>query len=161
QNGHSYAPRHMSGFDATRPRVAPVRGVSFPRGHILHDYQEAKVMPPIVGPVGRGELQYTETWKTAQRLTTKPIKFGTISPDLVAVGVEDRHYKDLRERILAISNAMNEELTDLAAAGCPAVQIEEPQLHFLRARKLENDVLNAPFLLDVFRNTVRGLRDKT
>jgi 5-methyltetrahydropteroyltriglutamate--homocysteine methyltransferase len=161
QNWNSYPPRHMSGFDQARPRLVTVRGVSFPRGHILHDYQEAKVMPPIVGPVGRGELQYTETWKTAQRLTTKPVKFGTISPDLVALGVEDRHYKDLRARILAISDAMNEDLADLAEAGCPAVQIEEPQIHFLRARNLENDVLNAPFLLDVFKNTVKGLRDKT
>ena len=161
QNWNSYPPRHMSGFDQARPRVVPVRGVSFPRGHILHDYQEAKVMPPIVGSVGRGELQYTETWIAAQRLTTKPVKFGTISPDLVALGVQDHHYKDLRERILAISDAMNEELVDLAAVGCPAVQIEEPQIHFLRARNLENDVLNAPFLLDVFRNTVKGLRGKT
>jgi 5-methyltetrahydropteroyltriglutamate--homocysteine methyltransferase len=56
---------------------------------------------------------------------------------------------------------MNEELTDLVDAGCPAVQIEEPQIHFLRARNLENDVLNARFLLDVFRRTVKGLRGKT
>jgi 5-methyltetrahydropteroyltriglutamate--homocysteine methyltransferase len=161
QNWNSYPPRHMSGFDTGRPRLVSVRGVVFPRGHILHDYQEAKVMPAIVGPVGRGELQYTETWKTAQRLTVKPVKFGTISPDLVALGVEDHYYNDLRERILAISTAINEELKDLAAAGCPAVQIEEPQVHFLRARDLENEILNAPFLLEVFRNTVKGLRDKT
>jgi 5-methyltetrahydropteroyltriglutamate--homocysteine methyltransferase len=161
QNWHSYVPRHMSGFDTAHPRATPVRGVGFPRGHILHDYNEAKVMPAIVGPVGRGDLQFAETWKAAQRLTPRPVKFGTISPDLVAMGVEDRHYKDLRERILAVSNAINEELVDLADAGCAAIQIEEPQVHFLRARNLENDIINAPFLLDVFRNTVKGLRGKT
>jgi 5-methyltetrahydropteroyltriglutamate--homocysteine methyltransferase len=161
QNWNSYPPRHMSGFDPANARLTPARGVGFPRGHILHDYLEAKVMPPIVGPVGRGTLQYTETWKVAQRLTHKPVKFGTISPDLVALGVEDRYYKDVRERIMAISSAMNDELTLLADAGCPAVQIEEPQIHFLRARNLENDVINAPFLLDVFRNTVKGLRGRT
>jgi 5-methyltetrahydropteroyltriglutamate--homocysteine methyltransferase len=161
QNWNSYVPRHMSGFDAAHPRLAPVRGVGFPRGHILHDYQEAKVMPAIVGPVGRGDLQFVETWKAAQRLSARPVKFGTISPDLVAMGVEDRYYKDLRERILAVSTAMNEELVRLADAGCPAVQIEEPQVHFLRARNLENEIINAPFLLDVFRNTVEGLRAKT
>jgi 5-methyltetrahydropteroyltriglutamate--homocysteine methyltransferase len=36
----------------------------FPRGHILHDYLEARVMPKIVGPVGRGEMQYAEIWKS-------------------------------------------------------------------------------------------------
>jgi 5-methyltetrahydropteroyltriglutamate--homocysteine methyltransferase len=161
QNWHSYAPRHMTGFDQQHPRVTPARGVGFPRGHILHDYQEAKVMPAIVGPVGRGDMQYAETWKAAQRLTTRPVKFGTISPDLVAMGVEDRHYKDQRERIHAISEAFNQELNDVADAGCAAIQIEEPQIHFLRARNLENDVINAPYLLDVFRNTVKGLRAKT
>ena len=44
-------------------------GIGFPRGHILHDYLESRVMPTIVGPVGRGDLQYTVLWKTAQRLT--------------------------------------------------------------------------------------------
>ena len=32
-------------------------GIAFPRGHILHDYLEARVMPKIVGPVKRGEMQ--------------------------------------------------------------------------------------------------------
>jgi 5-methyltetrahydropteroyltriglutamate--homocysteine methyltransferase len=111
--------------------------------------------------VGRGDLQYTETWKAAQRLTKRPVKFGTISPDLIAMGVEDHHYKDIRDRIGAISAAFNTELNDMADAGCPAIQIEEPQIHFLRARKLENDVINAPYLLQVFRDTVKGLRGKT
>src|SRR5262245_20035991 len=52
QNWHSYAPRHMDGFDREHPRATPVRGVAFPRGHILHDYLEAKVMPAVVGPIG-------------------------------------------------------------------------------------------------------------
>jgi 5-methyltetrahydropteroyltriglutamate--homocysteine methyltransferase len=161
QNWNSYAPRHMSGFDQAAARIVPGRGVDVPRGHILHDYLEAKVMPPIVGPVGRGRLHYTETWKTAQRLTSKPVKFGTISPDLVSLGVEDHYYKDIRERMLAMAAAMNEELGELAGAGCPAIQIEEPQIHFMRARNLESDVLNAAFLLEVFRTTVKGLRAKS
>ena len=42
-------------------------------------------MPKIVGPIGRGEMQYAEIWKAAQRLTTKPVKFGTVTPELVGV----------------------------------------------------------------------------
>jgi hypothetical protein len=33
-----------------RRAVAAVSG--FPRGHILHDYLESRVMPVIIGPVG-------------------------------------------------------------------------------------------------------------
>ena len=32
-------------------------GIAFPRGHILHDYLEARVMPKIIGPIERGDLQ--------------------------------------------------------------------------------------------------------
>src|SRR5512145_2152780 len=71
QTWTSYPPRHMAGFDTKQPQLAPVNagGIAFPRGHILHDYLEARVMPKIVGPVGPGEMHYAEIWKTAQRMT--------------------------------------------------------------------------------------------
>jgi hypothetical protein len=34
-------------------------------------------------------------FKTAQRLTTKPVKFGTVTPELVAFAVQDEYYKDI------------------------------------------------------------------
>ena len=97
QSWTSYPPHHMAGFETTHPKLATVGagGIAFPRGHILHDYLEARVMPKLVGPVGRGEMQYAELFKAAQRLTTKPVKFGTVTPELVAFAVQDEHYKDL------------------------------------------------------------------
>ena len=111
QSWTSYPPHHMSGFDATHPKLAKVGagGIGFPRGHILHDYLEARVMPRIVGPLGPGEMQYAEIWKAAQRLTAKPVKFGTVTPELVAFAVQDGHYKSLPDRIMAMSDAFNEE----------------------------------------------------
>ena len=163
QSWTRYPTRHMDGFERDRPLLAKAGagGLAFPRGHILHDYLEARVMPKIVGPVGRGELQYTEIWKAAQRLTTRPVKFGTVTPELVAFAVQDDYYKDVRSRIMAISDAFNEELHDLADAGCPVIQMEEPQIHLLAARGFVDDVINPEFMLEVFNNTVRGLRDKT
>jgi 5-methyltetrahydropteroyltriglutamate--homocysteine methyltransferase len=116
QSWTGYPPRHMSGFEHGHPQLARAGagGVTFPRGHILHDYLEARVMPKIIGPVGRGEMQYTELWKSAQRLTRKPVKFGTVTPELVAFAVQDEYYKDIRSRIWAISDAFNQELHDLA-----------------------------------------------
>ena len=162
QSWTSYPPFHMSGFDG-KPQRAPAGGggIAFPRGHILHDYIEARMMPKIVGPVGRGDLQYTEMWKAAQRMTSKPVKFGTVTPELVAFAVQDEYYKDIRERIWAISEAFNEELHALADAGCPVIQMEEPQVHLLAARGVVDKVINPEYMLEVFNNTVKGLREKT
>lgn len=163
QSWTSYPTHHMDGFEATHPKLAKAGagGIGFPRGHILHDYLEARVMPKIVGPVGRGEMQYAEMWKAAQRLTARPVKFGTVTPELVAFAVQDEYYKDMPSRIMAISDALNAELHDLADAGCPVIQMEEPQIHLLAARGIVDKVINPEFMLDVFNNTVRGLRAKT
>jgi 5-methyltetrahydropteroyltriglutamate--homocysteine methyltransferase len=162
QSWTSYPPSHMSGFDRL-PKAAKVGagGIAFPRGHILHDYIEARVMPSIVGPVGRGNMQYAAIWKAAQRMTSRPVKFGTVTPELVAFAVQDYHYKDIRERIWALSDAFNEELHELADAGCPVIQMEEPQIHLLAARGIVDAKINPEYMLEVFNNTVRGLRDKT
>jgi 5-methyltetrahydropteroyltriglutamate--homocysteine methyltransferase len=164
QSWTNYPTRHMSGFnhiDPPKPTVSGKGGLLFPPGHILHDYLEARVMPGIVGPVGRGELQYAAMFKAAQRLTRKPVKFGTIGPELVAFAVTDKHYKSVKDRILAIADALNEELHELADAGCPVIQFEEPQVHLLAVRGIVDDVINPKFSVEVFNRTVKGLRAKT
>lgn len=163
QSWTSYPPHHMTGFDTRHPKLAKAGagGIAFPRGHILHDYLEARVMPALVGPVGRGEMQYAELFKAAQRLTTKPVKFGTVTPELVAFAVQDDYYKDIPTRIMALSDAFNEELHDLADTGCQVIQMEEPQIHLLAARGYVDKVINPEFMLQVFNNTVKGLRAKT
>ena len=162
QSWTSYPLYHMDGFDRKNPAPAIMRtgGVGFPMGHILHDYLEARIMPKLVGPVGRGDLQYTAMWKTAQRLTDKPVKFGTITPELLAAAVDDEYYPDPVERIHALSAAMNEELTELADAGCPVIQMEEPQIHMIPSRGKVFGKLDMAEMAEVFNNTVKGLRDK-
>jgi 5-methyltetrahydropteroyltriglutamate--homocysteine methyltransferase len=162
QSWTNYPPRHMGGFDKNpQPTPAGKGGLMFPPGHILHDYLEARVMPGINAPVSRGDLQYAAMWKVAQRMTKKPVKFGTIGPELVAFAVQDKHYKSIKDRILAISDALNAELTELANAGCQVIQFEEPQIHMLAIRKVVDEVINPNFSVEVFNRTVKGLRDKT
>ena len=162
QSWTNYPPRHMGGFDRNpQPIPAGQGGLGFPPGHILHDYLESRVMPSIIGPVTRGDLQYAAMFKVAQRMTKKPVKFGTIGPELVAFAVQDKHYKSLKDRILAITDALNAELHDLADAGCPVIQFEEPQIHLLAVRNIVNDVINPAFSVEVFNRTVKGLRAKT
>ena len=161
-NWFSYAPLRMSGFSgAAFYKAGGKAGFPHKPGHILHDVLETRMMPELTGPVGRGTLQYTAVWKAAQRLTTRPVKFGTIMPELIAMAVRDLHYKDLKKAILAISDALNEELHELAEAGCKVIQMEEPQIHLLAAKGLVDKVLNPDFMVEVFNNTVRGLRKKT
>jgi 5-methyltetrahydropteroyltriglutamate--homocysteine methyltransferase len=162
QSWTNYPPRHMGGFDKNpQPTPAGKGGLMFPPGHILHDYLESRVMPSIVGPVSRGDLQYAAMWKVAQRMTKKPVKFGTIGPELVAFAVQDKYYKSIKDRILAVTDALNAELHDLADAGCPVIQFEEPQIHLLAVRNIVDDVINPAFSLEVFNRTVKGLRAKT
>ena len=163
QSWSRYPLFHISGVDRDNPIPADFgsAGIMFPRGHILHDYLEGRIAPAITGPIGRGNLQYAELWKVAQRMTRKPVKFGTITPELVAYLVQDHHYKDLRERIWAFSDVFNEELHTLADAGCPLIQMEEPQIHLMAIRGIVEGEINVDFMVDVFNNTVRGLRDKT
>jgi 5-methyltetrahydropteroyltriglutamate--homocysteine methyltransferase len=111
--------------------------------------------------VGPGDLQYAAMWKVAQRLTTKPVKFGTILPELLAASAVDTYYKDPVERTMALSEALNKELHVLADAGCPAIQMEEPQIHMVPVRGKAFGKLDAQDLVGVFNNTVKGLRAKT
>jgi 5-methyltetrahydropteroyltriglutamate--homocysteine methyltransferase len=165
--GHSwfsYPATRMSGTSGAHAFVTTGdrSGLTSVRGEILHEVLEARIMPDIVGPVGPGDLQYTAIWKSAQRLTPRPVKFGTITPELLALAMRDFHYgNDIRECIWAFSDALNAELTQLADAGCRVIQLEEPQIHLLAAKGLSDDVLNPEYLVEVFANTVRGLRDKT
>jgi 5-methyltetrahydropteroyltriglutamate--homocysteine methyltransferase len=153
----SYPLTHMAGFSKkATPSVYQMGAGGQPRGHILHDFLEARVLPRIVGAVGPGNLQYAAMWKTAQRLTRKPVKFGTILPKLLAASVADDCYKDPVERVWALSDALNQELHQLADAGCPVIQLEEPQIHGKTFGKL-----GEAELVEVFNNTVKGLRSKT
>ena len=129
----SYPLTHMAGFSQEVALTPPaVANVAPPRGMILHDQLEARVLPRITGPLGPGDLQYSAMWKVAQRLTRQPVKFGTIMPELLAAAVHDDYYKDPVERVWAFSEAINQELNALADAGCPVIQMEEPQIQWCR-----------------------------
>jgi 5-methyltetrahydropteroyltriglutamate--homocysteine methyltransferase len=158
----TYPLTHMDGFlETAQPSGYKIGAVGFPRGHILHDFLEARIFPRVIGPIGRGRLQYSAMWKTAQRMTKRPVKFGTILPELLAASVEDDFYKDPIERTWALSEALNQELNELADAGCPVIQMEEPQIHMVPARGKAFGKLDVGDLVKVFNNTVKGLRAKT
>ncbi len=127
-------------------------------GDIMFEVLEARVLPHVTGPIRRGPLEYARVWKVAQRMTRKPVKFGAISGQMVATGIHDTHFKNRRELIMALSATMNEELNDLADAGCRVIQIEEPAIHGMVG--LGDAEITGDFLVEAFNREVKGLRAK-
>ena len=88
-------------------------------------------MPRCVGKIERGPLHYAYLWKVAQGLTSRPVKFGTIVPDLIGTSIGNDHYAKQEELLFDLCDAMHDELTDLAGAGCAIIQMEEPNIHLV------------------------------
>ncbi len=69
--------------------------------------------------------------------------------------------KSVPDRMFAVAEALNEEYHELADAGCPVIQIEEPQIHLIAVRNIQDAVINPKLMVEVFNRTVKGLRAKT
>ncbi len=99
-------------------------------GHILYEVQESWHPPTVSGEIDGGELHFVDIWKTAQRMSKKPVKFGNICATCLPMMLWNEHYSSDREMIMDIAAVINEEYRGLAAAGCQVIQIEEPVHHF-------------------------------
>jgi 5-methyltetrahydropteroyltriglutamate--homocysteine methyltransferase len=149
----------LSGADYYRAR----KGYSGTgKGDILFEVMESRVMPRCVDKVARGPLHYEFLWKVAQGLTSRPVKFGTITPEIIGTSIGNDHYADDAALLCDLSAAMRDELLDLARAGCSIVQLEEPNIHLMgvqrggAAAKFDVD-----FFVEIFNNTVKGLGELT
>ena len=99
-------------------------------GHILYEVQESWHPPAVTGKITRGPLHFTEVWKTAQKMTDRPVKFGAICATCLPMMLWNEYYDNERDMVMDIAAALNEEYRELSAAGCPVIQIEEPVHHF-------------------------------
>ncbi|MEP7310373.1 MAG: cobalamin-independent methionine synthase II family protein [Acidobacteriota bacterium] len=131
------------------------------KGDIIFEVMESRAMPRCTDTIERGPLQYTSLWKMAQGMTTRPVKFGTITPELIGTSVGNDHYATQEELIRGVSAAMREELLELAGAGCSIIQMEEPNIHLVGIQRGGGPQLGVEFFIEVFNDTVKGLRDLT
>ena len=131
------------------------------KGDIIFEVMESRVMPRCVDKIARGPLHYTYLWKVAQGLTSRPVKFGTIVPDLIGTSIGNDHYTKQEELLFDLCDAMHEELDDLAGAGCAIIQMEEPNIHLVGIQRGGGPQLPAAFFVETFNRTVKGLRDRT
>jgi 5-methyltetrahydropteroyltriglutamate--homocysteine methyltransferase len=160
QSWFLYPARRLAGFSGDDYPPAPGYGVG--KGTIIFEAMEARVLPRCTGPIGRGQLQYAEVWRVAQELTERPVKFGTITPEVLGLSLGNDFYPSHRELIVDLAAAMREELTDVASAGCRVIQLEEPNVHLMALRRRAGvEDLELDFFVDVFNSTVAGLRELT
>ena len=125
-------------------------------GHILYEVQEAYQPPVVAEKLSGGPLEYAPLWKTAQKMTPSPVKFGTICSQSVARMVWNEFYPTEKELILDLCDIMNQELRNLADSGCELIQIEEPRHHFmgLNTATTEGDY---DFFTEAFNREVKGV----
>ena len=154
-----YAAERLSGLQGhhlRRGRTASSRDKA--AGDIMFEVLETRVLPNVVQEIARGPLEYAQVWKIAQRQTRKAVKFGAISAQMLATGLNNLHYRGRRELIMALSEVINAELHELADAGCPVIQVEEPAIHGMVG--VDDKEVTGDFLVEAFNREVRGLRDK-
>ena len=125
-----YVIERLGGISGDRDTSHFLEYADIKPGHILYEVQEAYHPPAVTGKITRGPLHYSAIWKTAQRMTSKPVKFGAISATCLPMMLWNEHYKNDQELTMDLAAALNEELRELAAAGCPVIQVEEPPHHF-------------------------------
>jgi 5-methyltetrahydropteroyltriglutamate--homocysteine methyltransferase len=118
--------------------------------------QEAYQPAIVKDKLTRGPLEYAALWQIAQRLSDRPVKFGAICAPALASMLWNEHYADNRAMILDLCDIMNAEFRELAAAGCPVIQVEEPRHHGLTTRPDCSDA-ELEFQTEAFNRQLAGV----
>ena len=109
-------------------------------GKILWEVQEAYQPGMVKQKLERGPLEYTAIWQVAQRMSDRPVKFGAICAPALASMLWNEFYPDDKQLVLDLCDIMNAEFREMADAGCPLIQVEEPPHH---GRSLRPDCTEA------------------
>ncbi len=147
-----YPLERLGGFGGVNDQIERWTS-SLQPGKILWELMEAYQQPTLVEKVTPGPWQYTAIWQITQRLTDKPVKFGAISVDSLSHMIRDEAYDTYRDLLLDLADIANREYRQLADAGCPIIQIEEP-LHHIMASDADTDL---GLLTEAFNRQVEGV----
>ncbi len=131
ENYIHYHCRHLDGFDFVNLTEKSLRNGNY-----------SSFLPTVRGAIKPRELFLDKDWKRAQAATDKPIKITMPGPLTMADTVADDYYGDLKEMGKAIAEALNQEVLNLAKAGCQHIQIDEPLFARYPERALEFGIEN-------------------
>ncbi len=95
--------------------------------------------PVITGPITTDGTTLVRDFEFARGVARGELKAAVCGPLTFATLAEDRHYRSLEDRTLAVADAIAVEIRGLGAAGATLVDVEEPALvahpeHFALAR---------------------------
>ena len=152
-----YAIERLNGVSGFRDSSHFLDYADIKPGHILYEVQEAYHPPAVGGKITRGPLHYAAVWKTAQRMTDKPVKFGAISATCLPMMLWNEHYRNDHDMVMDLAAALNEELREVAAAGCPLIQVEEPPHHFACCATPPATDQDLEFYTEAFNREVEGV----
>ena len=132
---HHYPLQRWTGFDGDYLQSEATRSpwLRYPPGTLLNEIYTAWRWPRVTDTITHRPLDYDKIWRIAQSKSRKPVRFGTCCSQVMGLflDIHTPKYKDNREVLWDMAVAMNTELLALRAAGCRAIQIEEPTLHFM------------------------------
>lgn len=105
---------HLNGVDFEKREVVKIR-----------DRYDASV-PTVVGEVSRSRPVFVEDATFLRRHTTQPIKWALPGPMTMIDTLYDNHYKSREKLAWEFAKILNQEATELEAAGVDIIQFDEP-----------------------------------
>lgn len=159
---HHYALQRWAGFEGDHLQSWQTRSpwLKYPPGNLLNEIYTGWRWPHVVGKIEHRPLDYPKIWRIAQSKARKPVRFGTCCSQVMGLflDIHTPQYKDKRQVLWDMAEAMNKELLALRDAGCKCIQIEEPCLHFM-ANTFGKDNDEVRFYLKCYNREVQGLDD--
>ncbi len=153
-------------FQYTLDRVHGLTGrseeiTSVFKGHPLEVIQEmatAYGSPIATQKLTGGPLRFALQYKISKELTDKPIKFNIGDPSTIATMIlNGGAYKDQQEIIMDLNKIYNEELKELAEAGCPMIQTDTSPINILPAfRDVKPEEFQ--FFVEAYNTMVEGVK---
>ena len=137
-------------------------GFAFTVNGWVQSYGSRCVRPPILyGDVSRPEPMTVDWWRYAQGLTDKPVK-GMLTGPVTILNwsfVRDDQPREASCRQIAL--AIRDEVLDLEAAGCKAIQIDEAALREGLPLRERDWPAYLDWAVDCFRLTAAGVGNQT
>ena len=165
---HHYPLQRWRGlaYDELQPEGTRSELLKYPPGTLLNEIYTSWRWPIVTGKIEhnpRNPLEYSKIYRMTQARTRKPVKFGTVSGQVMALFLDShtpeyRIEDNKRQMIWDMATAINRELRELVAAGCNVIQVEEPTIHFIASYHPEaTDTLN--FLTEALNHELSGLEN--
>jgi 5-methyltetrahydropteroyltriglutamate--homocysteine methyltransferase len=139
-----------------------LEGFAFSEHGWVQSYGSRCVKPPILyGDVSRPGPMTVRWWRYAQSLTSKPVKGMLTGPVTILQWSFVRDDQPRSETCTQLALAIQDEVRDLEAAGCFAIQVDEAALREGLPLRRADQAAYHRWAVDCFRLTTAPVRDDT